>query len=190
MDAVEGQSQGGVFGVGDLPSALDKVNWAAFLLGGLWALLHGLWSWFAAILVLRFGLIAVGIAGRRAGLFDGGVSAQAFSLVSTILIWGVYALFAFKANRLAWDKARVRLSSSSGGTANSQITPSAYLRNQRTLLFLGAGIFVLGALLNVQSVIQGAIELVALLMSFAVVALMAIAAQMVAAIRRGRQGSS
>ena len=190
MDSDEGSSQELVFGDGDLPPSLERVNWAAFFLGGLWALVHGLWTWFAAILVLRFGLLALGIVARRAGLFDAGIPELAFSLFAGLLSWSVYTIFALKANGLAWDKARSRLSRRSDEVSGSQTTLGAYSRNQKTLLVLGIALFVLGTLLSVQAVVQGTTTVVPLLLSLAAMALGAGFAQLLDVGRRGRRRSS
>lgn len=184
MDLEEGSVQEAIFGDGELPPALAGANWGAFLLGGLWALLHGVWGWFAAILIVRFGLTVLGLAARRMGLFDIGVSAQVYSIISTLLSWGLYAVLALKANSLAWGKARLRLGRS------SQITVGAYLRNQKSLLLLGVVLLVLGTLVNAQSVIQGTTSLAPFLASVGVVGVLAAATQIVDHARRAKERSS
>lgn len=189
MDLEEGSAQEAIFGDGELPLALAGANWGAFLLGGLWALLHGLWGWFAAILTVRFGLIVLGLTARRMGLFDIGVSEQAFSMMSTLLSWGLYAIFALKANSLAWGKAGLRLSRANA-VPSGRITVSAYLRTQKTLLLLGVALLVLGTLVNAQSVIQGTTSLVPFLTALGVVGVLAAVTQLVDHARRVKERSS
>lgn len=170
-----------------MPPIFDGVNWAAFLLGGVWALLHGVWSWFAAILIVRFGLIALGVFASRAGLFDAGVSEQAFSIVGGLLSWGLYSVFALNANRLAWDKARSRLGRRLDSVPGSQTTVGAYVRNQKTLLFLGVALLALGIALQAQSAIQRSAGLASFVIAVGVVALLAVVTRLVDVARRGKQ---
>lgn len=115
-----------------LPRALDRVNWAAVLWGGWFALVYRLWPWF-------FGLTFLDISSRVAfTYFNRGPMADSWglrlgiALLSDVILWGAAAIFGIRANKLAWTRGTLR-------------SPQQLLR-QRPWAFLGAALLAVGQL--------------------------------------------
>ena len=141
------------FGQGDLPPELDTLNWSAVFWSGLWALVHGLWSWFAAFAALTAaGLAAYFLAsslvpGARPVLVILTVLHSVAGMVLTIV-------FAYRANRLLWQRERERLDAWEGASAPlPKKTVGGYLRSQYRWALIGLAVSVIETVQNAWSVL-------------------------------------
>ncbi len=93
------------FGVGDFPVELARLNWGAFFFGWLWALVHGLARWFWLLAAFHVAwLWVMPLLYRSVGTsLVGGIALQ---VASSLLVYGALGVFAFNANRLAWNRTR------------------------------------------------------------------------------------
>ncbi len=73
---------------------LNKFNWGAFFLTGLWAIAYSQWSWLGLFVILNF-------IGKAVGAVD--ETGMASLLYGAFLLFISY-LFGKKANQLAWEK--------------------------------------------------------------------------------------
>ena len=112
------------------PPELAGINWAAVLLGGLWAGFHGLWGWAAAFLAV-WGLGE--LLPLASGYFSPPIGVQlSVAVVYTIGYWALGVWFGSVANRAYWIGPRNRDST----FAVKRPLPD-YLRNQRLWATVG-----------------------------------------------------
>lgn len=116
---------------GDLSSEL---NWAAVLLGGLWALSYGAWRWFGVYVCVRAGsLLLWTLSWPYVAAWPWG---YVFALCSftEVCTWALRAALGCSANGLAWRRMQSEQPSSLLSTESRW---SEYRRVQSTLTVLG-----------------------------------------------------
>jgi hypothetical protein len=127
----------GRVGAGEFPYELDRVNWGAALLAIYWAALHGIWRWFFGLLGARIVWFAVWYAVDTYLPAPSPTAALIRVAVGALLLPGIDAVFAVRANRLFWkrDQSVPRLA---GPTAD-------YVGRQKTWAWVGAVLLGLGS---------------------------------------------
>lgn len=144
-------------GEGEFPAALNRVNWNAFLLGWLWVLGHGLWTWLAALLVLFLtgvflqvlfnGTLARFFVG--AGLFSSARlprMADASRVITVVASWLLSAFFALRGNHEVWAKEARRTVDPARGASFAVRTVADYLGSERRLMPIALIVFVAGVI--------------------------------------------
>ena len=137
MMGLTGRVDDGAFGVGPVPPEIKRVNWAAVLLGPVWALLYGIWPWFWI-------LAAVGVAGRlvfwlepQLTIAGGGLAAPVLAEVTG---WTLSGVFGWRANRELWR----RVCSGAREPLTPPRTTELYVGSQRIWTRVGAGVVGVG----------------------------------------------
>jgi len=105
-DATAPEASPVFLGDGDMPADLDRLNWGAFLLTGLWLLVHKLWLWWLVVFLMWWGgLVLFALSRRLPGIgFDHPVQI-ALVVVYTIAAWGVSYWFGRNVNARLWQRA-------------------------------------------------------------------------------------
>lgn len=146
-------------GEGKFPAALGRVNWAAFLLGWLWVLGHGLWAWFAALVAAGFlsSVLLAFMSGTVARFFanpdflaiaSSGPLTVALRVLMTATSWLVPAFFAVRGNRMIW----VRDAATIGRRATRSV--ESYIAAERRLVAVGGLVFAFGVVYGYYVAIQ------------------------------------
>lgn len=141
------------FGQGDFPAVLDRVNWGAILLGGLWAVINGVWPAALALITLR--VLAFGFFlsfGQH--LNDSAAMVLAVSLGAELLNWIVLGWFGMHANALAWRSENRRIASGQWQPPGLTLSVQRYLDNQRNWVGLGALLLLMGYAMGYQRLLQ------------------------------------
>jgi len=97
-------AQADVLGIGDIPRALDRLNWNAFLWGAFWALAYGIYAWFWALFAVRTASVVFFTLVNRMNPTPSGTSMTVMVVAWAVLNLGLSALLGFKANRLLWER--------------------------------------------------------------------------------------
>lgn len=133
----------GQFGYGPFPAELDRLNWGALIFGWVWAIWHGLGLWSALLFVGGFvGFVLVTLA--RTSALGQSLAAQ-FAIIAAYaaVTWTVLAVFAFRANRLFWERQGRRIQA--GALHPYKTRPVAdYEASQLLVAPLGFALLVLG----------------------------------------------
>ena len=124
------------FGEGEFPDTLDRLNWAAVLLGGIWALIHGVWRWFLLLVGVRL-LIGVLFNYLGASIYASVPATVALVGVTTTLEWALSAVFGLRANRLAWAAEAERIASGRAQPPALIHSVGMFRQRQRTWLIIG-----------------------------------------------------
>jgi hypothetical protein len=133
-------------GEGQIPDELDRLNVGAFLLAPFWSLGYRIWPWFLVLVVLfvvntATGLTALAVFGRGNEIVL--VRQALFSALTVILD----AVFAFRANRLYWQRENHRIYSEPAPAAPALV--SKYVSDQRIWLYVGLGLLAFVLVLTV-----------------------------------------
>lgn len=128
----------GAMGDGPFPAELDRINWGAVLMPGLWSLCHGMWAWWLIEAVLW---VAWMFGAWQLRVLGGGRSDSLPVLVG-LLIWGVLSWsvavwFGAHGNERIW---RREVSRRSLGLSGHSI--SGFRGNQRVWAW-GTGLWAL-----------------------------------------------
>lgn len=136
------QASAVLFGQGDFPEELNRLNWGAMFMGGIWALVHGVWRWLIAFIVLRILAIFVFLPFSNGELANSATWGLISSVLSEIIYWVILGVFALNANRLAWQRTGRLMAS--GRHEPSALSPSieSFSKAQRTWFLVGLALTV------------------------------------------------
>ena len=100
----EGEAATPLFGQGELPPSLDRINWGAYFFSVIWALAHNEVKW--AAILFGANIVTAGL-GLAAG-FNEEFGPVGHAVLATVLAFAIFAVrysFAIGANRSQWERA-------------------------------------------------------------------------------------
>jgi len=141
-----------VLGDGDMPVELDRINWGATLLTGLWLLTHGMWLWWFVDVAVLYGWLLVLSALRLNVGYATGMGGLEFLLAGiavSVVRWAFWLWFGRHANAGVWRRESRRRAR---GMSGRSIT--GYRSVERWWAVAGAWIFLLGIIVGVAAAIE------------------------------------
>jgi hypothetical protein len=136
----DGASEPLIYGDGEFPSELDRLNWGMLLLPGFWTFFYGMWRWWLITLAVWAGMLILGWRLRVAAGSRLSDPVWALAVMGLVIVpWVVHLWLATNANRALWLHEAKRLARS--GASN---TVEAIVAWQRTWAWIGWAIFGLG----------------------------------------------
>lgn len=151
----EGLEAPEAFGVGSMPSAVDRFNWGAFLIPALWGIGYGAWSllglWAIAIIVPLLLSALAGIGSTSQSVSANaliGVTVTSDTLIAFIRLWS-----GANANRLYWERESRRMELDR--SAKPKVAVARFLKRQRLWVIGGT----IGAVLSTALMAPSAYQL-------------------------------
>ncbi|MDZ4064723.1 MAG: hypothetical protein U1E22_08670, partial [Coriobacteriia bacterium] len=144
-----------LFGQGEFPASLDRLNWGAVLMSALWALAYGMWPISLLFLALRFGAVVL-LGVLRATLASSPSLAIAMAVGIEVVTWVVLGVFGLRANRLAWQRHGARLGGRDSQPQSRPLTVEGYLTNQTIWVRVGIIFTITGTAYGLYEVANSA----------------------------------
>jgi len=147
-------------GDGEFPSSLDRLNWAAVLWGGYWALVYGAWPWLLGLVALT--VVDLIVYYRLVSIPDvSPVLAVGIVVVERVVWLAVVISLGYRANRLVWESERARVARQSDQSVPRLAQPvTRYEAAQVTWAWIGLACTALAIIVNVADARTGRRELI------------------------------
>jgi len=140
-----------VYGMGEFPRELERLNWGTLFLPGFWSLFYGIWRWWVVTMAVWVGSFFLGLGLRFVAGPNFGAPGWALAVVALVAVPWVFRLWlAANANRALWLHEARRL-----GREGEPNTVEAVVARQRTWAWVGGAIWLWGFGFSVWQAFRG-----------------------------------